>query len=280
MPWFAPRTLDEALHILDAEHPTIVGGGTDLFVNWPARKSSLASRSWLDVRHLAALQQVAPQGETLAIGAAVTASRLRAEACCSGLAALREAAQVVGGWQIQNRATVAGNMANASPAADMVIALLALDASVEIQRRGQTCVAPLGEFILGPRKTTLQPDELITAVRIPARNLGAIQTFLRFDQRSGSDISLVSAAVVLRMEEGRVAEAKIAVGAAHPVPLLLPDADAALLGVPTQGDVHDVAQAYARQCSPITDVRATAEYRRALVAVLVERAVLRLYPAA
>ncbi len=210
----------------------------------------------------------------LSIGAAVTAAELWQHPLLNGVPALQQAARVVGGWQIQNRATLGGNIANASPAADMVVVLAALDAQVVVvSRRGERREV-IGRLITGPKRTSLAADELILRVFIPAWAMGARQCFLRLDQRGGTDISIVSAAVVLAVEEGRIQRASIAVGAAAPVPLRLPEVDARLTGVwPEKRVIDGVARAYAEAAQPISDVRASAEYRRAMVEVLVRRGI-------
>ncbi|MCL6517566.1 FAD binding domain-containing protein [Alicyclobacillus sp.] len=281
--WYSAKDLAEALEVLSSERPVVVGGGTDLFVHWPRRKPAFDGRHWLDVHRVSELRLVNMTAEGIVIGAAVTAAQLWQDARLNAVPALQQAARVVGGWQIQNRATLGGNIANASPAADMVAALAALDARVEVASQRGTRMERLTELITGPKRTTLEPDELITRIHLPSWAVGMRQVFLRLDQRGGTDISLVSAAVALRVEDDRVRQASIAVGAAGPVPLRLPEADAHLVGVRLGGPAEDVegvadriARAYAEAARPITDVRASADYRRAMVEVLVRRGIRRL----
>jgi CO/xanthine dehydrogenase FAD-binding subunit len=270
--WLRPRTLDEALQILAAERPRVVCGGTDVFVRWSSEYHRSAPGTWLAIDGLDELHTVVAGEETIELGAAVTASQVRAAPELAPFVALREAAAIVGGWQIQNRASLGGNIVNASPAADLVIPLRAYGASVVLaSTRGRREVV-LGDFIGGPRRVALAPDELVTRVRFPRALASGKQRFFRLDQRSGCDISLVSLAAIVRpARDGSVASASIAVGAAHPFPLALPDADALFAGEPDETVIRAVARRYADAAEPISDVRASAAYRRHLVGGLVER---------
>ena len=272
MAWLRPQTLEEALKWLDEYRPTVVCGGTDLFVNWPARKANYTVNDWLDVRRLPELNVIERDERGLAIGAAVTAAQIWQDKRLRCFPALQQAARVVGGWQIQNRASVGGNLANASPAADMAVPLAAAKASVRVAGLRGTRDIPIAEFLLGPRRTALQPGELIVSVHVPARMLDVPQAFLRHDQRGATDISIVSAALIGEGDSKSVDWASAAVGAAHPVPLTAPDLEPQWQGAMSGEKLKAVAEAYAARCRPISDVRASAEYRRAMVSVFLERA--------
>lgn len=270
--WFRPRSLDEALQLLAAERPRVVCGGTDVFVRWSSEYHRSAPSAWLAIDGLPELRGIVVGDESVELGAAVTASEVRGAPALAPFVALREAAAIVGGWQIQNRASLGGNIVNASPAADFVIPLRAYGASVVVASIRGTREIPLGAFITGPRRVVLAPDELLTRIRFSRALADGRQRFFRLDQRSGCDISLVSLAAVVRPAgDGSVASASIAVGAAHPFPLALPDADALLTGEPDETTIRTVARRYGEAAEPISDVRASAAYRRHLVGGFVER---------
>ena len=278
MTWLRPENLQQALTWLNEYHPRIVCGGTDIFVDWLRRKHEFTGVHWLDIRSLPELKETAFTSEGLEIGAAVTAAEIWQRQEFQAVSALQQAARVVGGWQIQNRASLGGNIANASPAADMVIPLVAYAAEVKlVSVHGERWVS-ITQFIQGPRQTLLRPEELITAIRIPNESLHHPSAFVRHDQRGATDISIVSAAVVFHGNADSIQWGRAAVGAAHPVPLSLPEVDARWAGPLTIEKVEEVASGYARSCRPISDVRASADYRRAMVKVFIRRAVQSLFP--
>lgn len=273
MTWYQPRDLTEALEIISRDHPVIVCGGTDVFVNWPRRKQEYAGRDWLDIHRLESLRQIHQDSNGLFIGAAVTASEIWESLMCLQIPALQKAARVIGGWQIQNRASIAGNLANASPAADMVVPLVAYGATVVLQSKDGQREVPVQDFLIGPKQTAIRNNEMITAVHVPAGVLNTRQSFLRHDQRGGTDISLVSVAMTLHKNSGETLGVRIAVGAASPVPYSLPDADSMLRGNAQPEVIDYVARRYAEASRPITDVRSSANYRQAMVTVFVKRAI-------
>lgn len=280
MVWYRPDDISEALKILDEQRPVVVCGGTDQFVNWPRRKTDYEEKDWLSLEDIPSLRNIENDNGDLVIGAAVTASQIWSSTVCRQVPALQDASRVVGGWQIQNRASLGGNLANASPAADMVVPLVAYDASVVLQSRNSGRTVPIREFLLGPRKTSLQPNEILVKVRIPKAVLGEPQTFLRLDQRGGTDISLISVAAVVHLEECDVEWAKLAVGAANPVPFSLPEADATLKGRLSEPNIRMFTQHYANYAQPISDIRASAEYRTKMIEVYIKRALAKLVPEA
>ncbi len=277
MAWLRPENLDQALNWLSQYRPVIVCGGTDLFVNWQRRQREYEGTVWMDIQKLPELKRIARTEQGLEIGAGVTAAEIWQNETLNEIPALQQAARIVGGWQIQNRASLGGNIANASPAADMVVPLFAYGAHVQLAGPNGMRSVPIRDFIVGPRKTALEPGELITSVIIPKEVLGTPQVFLRHDQRGATDISLVSAAVVLKGTPAFIEWGATAVGAANPAPLTLSDVDAQWNGPLTEENVRRISEAYAERCKPITDVRASAEYRKAMVGVYIRKAVNRLF---
>ncbi len=159
-----PRTLDEALALLGDARWKILAGGTDFY---PALGSKPLSENVLDINGLAELAGISETASHIVIGARTTWTELIRHPLPAAFDALKQAAKEVGSVQIQNVASVAGNLCNASPAADGVPALMVLDAEVELRSAGETRTLALGEFILGNRKTALRPDEMVTAIRVP-----------------------------------------------------------------------------------------------------------------
>jgi len=190
------------------------------------------------------------------------------------LDALKAAAREVGGVQIQNAGTVAGNLCNASPAADGTPVLLALGARVILQSaRGERELA-LDEFVLGSRRTARAADELVVAVRIPARSVRARSAFAKLGGRRYLTISISTVAVVVDVDEkGAIAEAGVAVGSCSAVARRLPALEARLVGVAADADLAGVlAPGDLAPLTPIDDLRASAAYRRDATATLVRRA--------
>jgi CO/xanthine dehydrogenase FAD-binding subunit len=189
--------------------------------------------------------------------------------------ALRLAAKEVGSVQIQNLACVAGNLCNASPAADGVPALMVLDAEVELTSLGGKRVLPLGEFILGNRKTALRPDEMVTAIRVPKASTTGASAFEKLGARRYLVISIAMAAARLALDDdGRISKAAVAVGSCSAVAQRLSGLESALVGLRPDKEIADaVAAARFHELAPIDDVRGSADYRRAAAREIVLRAI-------
>jgi len=256
---------------------TVLAGGTDFFPAQAARTAWLqpGPRNVLDISGIEELQGIRQDEAGIAFGALVTWSQIRDAALPPACDGLKLAAREVGGAQVQNRGTIAGNLCNASPAADGVPPLLTLDAVVEIASgaRGRRSVA-LGEFITGNRATTLAEDELVIAVRLPRAPASARATFLKLGARAYLVISIASVAVLLEADaDGRVGRAAIAVGACSAVPVRLTGLERELAGASRDSLAERVTAAHvASALAPIDDVRGSARYRLDAATVLVRRA--------
>ena len=226
----------------------------------------------LDVTAVGELSSIRRMPDRVDIGALVTWT----EAIESGLPpwfdCVRLAAREVGGHQIQNRGTIAGNLCNASPAADGVPAFLVLNARVRLQHRGGAREIPLREFITGNRRTCLQPNELMTAIVVPSPASGARSTFLKLGARRYLVISIAMAGACLELRDGRVHDARLSVGACSEVARRLEGLEARLEGVPATDAPDMVREEDFSLLSPLSDVRASARYRRQSARVLVRRA--------
>jgi CO/xanthine dehydrogenase FAD-binding subunit len=269
--YFRPNSLQDALNVLADTRATILAGGTDVF---PALGDRPLSGPVLDISGLAEIRGIQFTVEHVVFGARTTWTEVLAASLPRGFDGLKAAAREVGSVQIQNAATIAGNLCNASPAADGVAALLALDAELVLTSRSASRTLPLSEFILGNRKTARRPDELLTSVRVPRRVENAASTFLKLGARRYLVISIVMVAANLVVDpSGEILEALISVGSCSAAALRLAELERALVGQPVRPGLPQILKAeHLARLSPIDDVRATAEYRRDAALTLVRRA--------
>jgi CO/xanthine dehydrogenase FAD-binding subunit len=190
---------------------------------------------------------------------------------------LKLAAREIGGIQIQNTATLVGNVCNASPAADGLPNLMALDAEVELASLDGRRQMPIGDFVIGNRKTKRRPDELVTALLVPRTAADAQSSFLKLGGRKYLIISIVMVAVVVEIAQGSVEQARIAVGACSEIARRLPALEEELSGRPVGSSLATaVRPEHLSHLTPIDDLRATANYRRQAALVLLRRSLNRL----
>jgi CO/xanthine dehydrogenase FAD-binding subunit len=271
--YLRPTSLDEALASLSATAtppPVVLAGGTDFY---PARVGRALDDHILDITAIPDLRGISETAEGWRIGATTTWSEVVAADLPPLFDGLKQAAREIGGRQIQNAGTVAGNLCNASPAADSVPPLLAMDATVEIQGGQGSRELTLPDFIAGNRRTALEPGELVTAIRVPRPKTPARSIFLKLGAREYLVISIAMVAVVLETEGEVISRAGIAVGACSEVAKRLPGLEAALVGCRIDADPSDqVKPQHMGSLAPITDIRADADYRRQAALVLVRRA--------
>ena len=266
-----PGRLDEALALLGQARWKILAGGTDFY---PAQGNRPPSENVLDINGLGELAAISQTPSHVIIGARTTWSEIVRHPLPPAFDALKQAAREVGSVQIQNVASVAGNLCNASPAADGVPALLTLDAEVELRSAAGTRTLGLGDFILGNRRTALRPDEMVTAIRIPSASMRGASAFEKLGARRYLVISVAMAAVRIELADGKVARAAVAVGACSAVALRLSRLETSLVGLSPGRELADaVAAADFNELSPIDDVRASADYRRAAAREIVLRSI-------
>ena len=264
-----PQTLDEAIGLLAQGQRRILAGGTDLY---PAAGVQLDG-DVLDLTAIPALDGIA-HGAGLRIGACTTWTAIAEADLPAALRCLQQAARQVGGRQVQNAGTIGGNLCNASPAADGVPPLLALDAVVELAGPQGLRQLPLTQFLTGPRQTLRRPDEMLTAVIVPDTALQGQSSFVKLGARAYLVISIAMVAARVQVADGRITSAAVAVGACSGVAQRLPAVEAALVGAPlAEAAVRVRAADVAAALSPIDDVRATATYRATAATELVRRAV-------
>jgi CO/xanthine dehydrogenase FAD-binding subunit len=253
--------------------PLVLAGGTDLMVGASA---DLGPGPVLDISRVSELKGIAASEDWIAIGGGVTWSELVAADLPHGFDGLKAAALEVGSIQIQNRGTIAGNLCNASPAADGVPPLLTLDAELEIQASGTRRSLAVAAFVTGNRKTLLQPGELVTAIRIPRHLADGRSSFLKLGSRRYLVISIVSVAVLLVPDRNnKVAEACVAVGACSAVAKRLPELESVLVGQAFDASLRNLPKAeHVAGLTPLDDVRGTSGYRKDAALQLVREALL------
>ena len=267
-----PDSIAGAARLLASGPWTVLAGGTDLY---PAHVGRPLAAPILDITAIGALRGIRPDADgSWHIGATTTWTDLIRADLPPLFDALKAAAREVGGVQIQNTGTVAGNLCNASPAADGVPALLALDARVLLHSATARREVALGTFVLGNRKTARAPDELVVGIRIPARSERARSAFIKLGGRRYLTISMTMVAVVLDADAaGTVAHVGAAVGSCSAAARRLPALEARLLGASAAADPGALVEvADLAPLSPIDDLRASAGYRLDATATLLRRA--------
>lgn len=270
------RSLDQALECLARGPCRIIAGGTDVF---PALGDKPIRDDILDISGLCALRGIThePEAGHWRLGALTTWTDVIRADLPPWFDGLKLAAREVGAVQIQNAGTVAGNVCNASPAADGTAALLALEARVEVSGPQGLRLMPLGDFVTGVRRTALGPGELVTAVVVPDGGADpGVADFLKLGARHYLVISIAMVSVVLRLRgDGVIGRAAVAVGSCSPVARRLTALEARLTGRAPRALAALVEAADADELSPIDDVRATADYRREAALTLVRRSLTR-----
>ena len=274
--YLRPASLDEALTALATRPRTLLAGGTDIY---PARVGRVVDDDVLDVSGLPDLRAIAIEDGTCRIPALATWTDLIAADLPARFDGLKAAAGAIGGVQIQNRGTICGNVCNASPAADGLPNLIALDARIELTSATGRREVPAADFMTGNRRTVRRPDELVTAAVVPVPAGEGRSTFLKLGTRAYLVISIAMVGAVVDVgSDGRVSSTRIVVGACSEVPQRIPAAEARLVGhrlspedaagIATEIQATDLAG-----LAPIDDVRAPAAYRREAALVLVRRAI-------
>ncbi|MGI8517094.1 MAG: FAD binding domain-containing protein [Acidimicrobiia bacterium] len=274
MDYVAPADLDSALIAVADGTRTVVAGATDFY---PARVGRPLTEPVIDISGLDELRGITVTEDSYRIGALTRWADIRKADLPRVFDGLRLAAAAVGGIQVQNAGTIAGNLCNASPAADGIPPLLTLDASVELTSHSGRRVIPLEDFLTGYRQTDLRSDELVTAVIVPRDGEEAFSDFQKLGSRSYLVISIVMVATVVKgASDGTIGEARIAVGACSPVAQRLTQLESELRGLRRTDRLEDLpTRDHLTDLAPIDDVRATASYRLDATLALVRRSLRR-----
>ncbi len=276
--YLQPTTVEETLALL-AEHgdqARIVSGGTDVLVE--LSRGVRPTETLIDISRLGELRYIREEGGVVRLGGLATHNDVVASAIGRERALpLAQACWEVGAPQLRTRGTVAGNLVTASPANDTITPLLALGAEVVLASAGGERTLPLGEFLLGVRRTAIRPDELVREIRFPALGDGRRGIFRKLGLRRAQAISVVDAAIVLGFDGERVSGARIALGAVAPTIIRAEGAEAFLIGRSLDAETCRRAGALAADAArPIDDIRGSAGYRLKALAALIERGLARL----
>jgi CO/xanthine dehydrogenase FAD-binding subunit len=273
--YLRPTRLSDALTALAAGPRVIVAGGTDFY---PARVGQPLDDDVLDISDLPELRQIADEGTGWRIPALATWTDLIEAELPPLFDGLTLAAHEVGGVQIQNAGTICGNLCNASPAADGVPNLLALDAEVELASHTGARRLGVADFVTGNRETVRRPDELVVALRVARPKHASRSTFLKLGARKYLVISIAMVAVVIETDPaGMIGAARIAVGACSAVAQRLRQLERDLVGRRLEpGLAHLVADRHLTPLAPIDDIRGSADYRRDAALTLTRRALAQL----
>ncbi len=270
MSYYRPDNLQQALELAAGGNTRIMAGCTDIL---PATQMEQPAGDFIDISGIEPLKQIERVDGYYRIGAASSWSQIAGTDLPCAFDGLKAAASQIGSIQIQNAATIGGNLCNASPAADGVPALLTLDAKVEINSISSTRTLPLNQFITGPGTTALKAGEILTRIMIPETAARGIAAFSKFGARKYMVISIAMTAARAVISDGRIEEISIAVGACGPVATRLDRLEAVLAGKNTSADFDQIitSELVTDSLSPIDDVRASAEYRNQLALIQVRR---------
>ena len=274
-----PTSLAEATRIMREGGPGghFLAGGTDLVI--AMKEKGLVPRYVVDLKRIPSLSGIREEaGGGITIGALTTLREVEISPLIVGrYPFLAQSAAEVGSIQIRNRATIGGNMANATPSADVAPALLALDAKATLAGAGGQRTMELKDFFRGPGQTVAETGEILTEILIPAQAPRLVGEYIKFSPRDMMDLAYIGVAVTLTLAEAdrRCERVAIALGAVSPTPMRAPGAEAMLQGqVLTEALAEQAGRKASEECSPISDVRSSAEYRRAMVRVNTKRALL------
>ena len=273
-------TLQEALEAASASKGAsiFIAGGTDLLVQ--IKEGKIRPHCVIDVKGIHEMDGLAISGDEFSIGALTCIRTLETSpSILEKVPLLAQAAAKLGSVQVRHRATIGGNLCNASPSAEMAPALLALDAQAAIYGKTGTRVIGLGDFFLGPGATVLGDGELLTHLKIPLTRNRQGSLYYKLSTRKAMDLAFVGVAVLLELEgDDRITKARIALGAVAPTPIRVPSAEKLLEGkVISLEAARESAELAAQSCNPISDLRASASYRKEMVRELCQKGLLAAY---
>ena len=272
----APQSIEEAARVMQAGQVTILAGGTDLMPQSESGKLQLGS-TLMNIRRVDGISSVSIDKNRVRIGALTTVTEiLESEELRAITPVLAHAADCFASAQLRNAATIGGNLCNASPAGDMIIPLLLLDAEVVLASWSEGIVTerrlPVAEFFAGPGETRRRTDELLTAIELAVPQPGFVARFRKSGPRPALEISTVSVGIAGVLEDGALLAARIALGAAAPMPMRATKTEALIEGRYLDADLIDrAADSAAEEATPIDDVRASAWYRTHLIRVFTRR---------
>lgn len=278
--YLKPETLDQALDYL-TEYPqaTLWAGGTDLVVHLEHKKIKVSEI--IDLTSIPELRFIEDAGDKVRIGALTTIYDIQISPVIKKeFAFLAQAALVLASWQIRTLATIGGNIVTAAPSAETGCPLILLNGNVIVQSKNSERKIPTGQFFKGPGKCDLMPGEIVKEIELAKLPQGYQTIYQKERLRRSMDIALANAACVLKLDGDKCQEVRIGLGAVAPVPMRAVKTEAVLNGqVMSDELIEKAAQTAASECKPITDIRATADYRRDLIHALVKRSLTTMWKA-
>ena len=270
-----PETLREAFRELETEGAAPIAGGTDLVIDMKVGRRKPDKLVY--IAHLPELNGIRDAGDSIVIGAVTKLQSIVDNELLRKYApVLPEAVNEMASWQIRNIATIGGNLGNASPAADTAPPLYVLDAKIVIKGLGTERVMPVREFFVGPKKNALRKGELIQAIIVPKiAGEGVGMSYVKIGRRQAFTLSIVSVATLVKVEGNEIVDARVALNAVAPTPVRAPHVEEALKGSKATAEaVMKAAEEVLKDISPISDVRASKEYRRLLSVALTRESLL------
>jgi CO/xanthine dehydrogenase FAD-binding subunit len=274
MEYLRPKNFKETLQTLKSGkgRAKLIAGGTNVLPDLRGR--AIRPKSLIDLSHLKNLSYIKEEKQRIRIGALTTISEIASSKIIQKHASvLSEAARQIGNPLVRNRATIGGNLADASPAADTAPPLLVLEASVEIEKEnGKPRRVPIQEFFMGPNRTALKGDELIREITFPKPKASARMAYTKLGLRNAMAISVVSVAVLMELEQGFCKKARLGLGAVSPTPIRAYGVEEMLLDQEIKVElIQQSCEKIQSEIHPITDIRASLEYRRSMTSVLLGR---------
>jgi CO/xanthine dehydrogenase FAD-binding subunit len=276
----SPRTIEEALHLLGKFNARLLAGGTDLLPQLKRRGMPIPD-AVIDLKGIPGLKALSfDEGSGLTIGALSTITAIAGSPIIQKrFPILSQAASTMASPQVRNRGTFVGNICMAVPSADSAPALLSLEALAGIKGVTGERTVPLADFFVGPRRTVLEPGEILQSILVPTPKTGCRGIYLKFSPRHSMDLAIVGVAVTGVEDSGVCKNVRIALGAVAPTPMRARKAEVVLSGQRlTPETVEAAARAAREECRPIDDHRASADYRRDMVYMLVRRAINQVFP--
>lgn len=275
MKYLTPASFEDAVAMAASSDGVtrFLAGGTDVLVQ--LRADIVTPDTLIDIKKIDGVRDITKNDDdSWTIGIAATGAEMSEhDTLGKEWPGVVEAMDLIGSTQVQGRATLTGNLCNASPAADSVPAMIAAGVTLSVAGPDGSRTIAAEDIPAGPGKTTLAAGEMVTAVHLPARGIGGGDAYLRFIPRTEMDIAVVGCGVNLQVEGDTITQARVALGAVAPTALLVPDAGAALIGS-TLDDaaLEALATAASAACNPIDDKRGTIEFRTKIAGVLAKRA--------
>jgi len=279
--YHAPASLPQALELLSrwGEKAKVFAGGTDLLVSM--KKREVLPNHLINLKGISELKGVSDEKEGLKIGALVTLWEIeRSKTVKEKYSILWEAVSVMASPQVRTLGTIGGNLSSAVPSADTAPPLIALGASVSLKGIHGERRVRVEDFFRGPGESVLKPDEILTQILIPKPSDGSGGTYLKMMRRNALDLALVGVAVSLRLDSERKVckEARIVLGAVAPTPIRAPKAEEILIGKEmNEALAKEAGRMASEEARPISDVRASMEYRQTIVSILTKRALMKVY---